>query len=369
MFFKFFYNPDSTKQAQEVIFSRKNNKPCHPDLIFNQTNVNRTSSQKHLGLILDEKLDFKEHVKALIDKASKGISVLMKLRYQIPRHSLVSLYKSFIRSIIEYADVIYDQPSNNYFSDKIESIQYNAALAITGAIRGTSKDKLYKELGLEHLSSRRWFKRLCLFHKIYHKKSPEYLYHIIPQPHNLFNLRNQHLIPQIFCRTNFFSDSFFPTTIKEFNKLDYHVSHQLSFQSFRRILSKSIKPVPNSLFDACHPHGIKLLTRLRLGLSHLREQKFRHGFNDTIDPFCPCNMEIESISHFFLRCLNFTNLRLDLMNELMIINPNLLHYNDEKLTETLLFGDINCSHDTNSKIINLSINFIIKSSRFDGPLF
>ena len=125
------------------------------------------------------------------------------------------------------------------------------------------KDKLYKELGFEYLSSRRWLKRLCLFHKIYHNKSPEYLYRVIPQPHNLFNLRSQDLIPQIFCRTNLFSDSFFPTAIKEFNKLNRQVTHQLSFQSFLRILSKSIRPVPNSLFDACDPHGVKPLTRLR----------------------------------------------------------------------------------------------------------
>ena len=195
---KMSFNPDPSKQAQEVIFSRKNNKLCHPDLIFNQTKVNRTSSQKHLGLLLDEKLNFKEHIKVLIDKASKGISVIRKLRYQVPRDSLVSLYKCFIRSILEYGDVIYDQPSNSSFSNKIESIQYNAALAITGAIRGTSKDKLYKELGFEYLSSRRWFKRLCLFHKIYHNKSPGYLYNILPKHHNLFNLRNQHLIPQFF---------------------------------------------------------------------------------------------------------------------------------------------------------------------------
>ena len=365
---KMSFNPDPTKQAQEVIFSRKNKKPNHPNLIFNQTNVNRTSSQKHLGLILDGKLDFKEHVKVLIDKASKGISIIRKLRYQIPRHSLVTIYKSCIRSILEYADVIYDQPSNNSFSDKIESIQYNAALAITGAIRGTSKEKLYNELGLEYLISRRWFKRLCLFHKIYHNQSPEYLYRLIPQPHNLFNLRNQNLVPQIYCRTNLFSDSFFPTAIKEFNKLDYQINHRLSFESFRRVILKSIKPVTSSLFDACDPHDVKLLTKLRVGLSHLREQKFRHGFNDTVDPFCPCNMETETVSHFFLRCLNYTNLRLDLMNELMIIDSNLLHYNDEKLTETLLYGDKSLSHDTNSKIINSSISFILKSTRFDGPL-
>ena len=65
--------------TRETFHARKNNKTYHPDLIFNQTNVNRTSSHKHLGLILDEKLNFKEHVKVLVDKASKGISVIRKI--------------------------------------------------------------------------------------------------------------------------------------------------------------------------------------------------------------------------------------------------------------------------------------------------
>ena len=108
------------------------------------------------------------------------------------------------------------------------------------------------------------------------------------------------MVPQIYCRTNLFSDSFFPTAIKEFKKIDYQINHRLSFESFRRVLLKSIKPVPNFLFDACDPHGVKLLTRLRVGLSHLGEQKFRYGFNDTVDPFCPCNRETETASHFFL---------------------------------------------------------------------
>ena len=207
-----------------------------------------------------------------------------------------------------------------------------------------------------------------LFHKIYHKKSPNYLYQLIPQNHNRFYLQNQHLIPQIFCRTNNFSDSFFPTAIKEFNKLDYQISHNISFQSFRKFLLKSIRPVPNSLFDANDPHGVKLLTRVRVGFSHLKDQKFRHGFNDTIDPLRPCNMETETVPHFLLRCLHYTNLRFDLMNELLKIDPNFLYSKDDLLTKILLYGDNNHSHEINSKIIKLTISFVIKSGRFDGPL-
>ena len=176
------------------------------------------------------------------------------------------------------------------------------------------------------------------------------------------------MIPQFFCRANYFSDSFFPSVIKEFNNLNYEIAHNLSFHRFRKFLSKSIKPAPNSLFGACDPHGVKLLTRLRVGLSHLKEQKFRHNFHDTIDPLCPCNMEPETVSHFFLRCLNYNNLRINLMNELMSIDSNLLQHNDEQLTNILLYGDINLSHNANSRIINLSISFITKSNRFDGPL-
>ena len=64
-----------------------------------------------------------------------------------------------MRSHLDYGDILYDQPTNESFTRKIESVQYNAALAITGAIRGTSMDKLYKELGLESLKSRRWVRR------------------------------------------------------------------------------------------------------------------------------------------------------------------------------------------------------------------
>ena len=365
---KMSFNPDASKQAQEVIFSRKNNKPYHPTLHFNQSEVNRTDSQKHLGVILDEKLNFNQHLKVAIEKTTKGISILHKLRYNIPRKSLITLYKSFIRSHLDFADVIYDQPNNKSFCDKIESIQYNAALAITGAIRGTSKDKLYKELGLEYLSTRRWIKKLSLFYKIYQNKSPVYLYNIIPKPQAFISLRNHNNIPHIFCRTDFFQNSFFPSCIKEWNKLNPEITAIKSLNSFRNTLIKSVKPIPNSVFDACDPHGLKLLTRLRVGLSHLREHKFNHGFNDTIDPFCPCNMEIESASHFFLRCDFFTDLRTDLMNDLSDVDQNILHYNENALTEILLFGKDVFSHQTNSQILDLSINYILKSERFDGPL-
>ena len=176
---------------------------------------------------------------------------------------MVKIYKSFIRSQLDYADVIYDQPSNISFCDKLESIQYNAALAITGAIRGTSKVKLYKKIGLQSLTSRRWFKRLCQLYKIIHDKTPQYLYNIIPKAHHNFNTRYQSRIPQFLWRSNYFKNSFFPYTIKEWNKLEPAITLADSLDVFKKLLLKTVRPLPNSLFDACDPLGIPLLTRLR----------------------------------------------------------------------------------------------------------
>ena len=69
----------------------------------------------------------------------------------LPCFSLLTIYKSFFRHLLDYGDAIYDQPNNSRLSDKIETVQYNATLAVTGAIRGTSKEKLYQELGPESL--------------------------------------------------------------------------------------------------------------------------------------------------------------------------------------------------------------------------
>ena len=91
----------------------------------------------------------------------------------------MTIYKSFVGPHLDYGDVIYGQRNNSSLSDKIESVQYNAVLAITGAIRGTSKDKLYQELGLESLRNRRWLRRMSYLYKIISTKLSPGLYDLI----------------------------------------------------------------------------------------------------------------------------------------------------------------------------------------------
>ena len=142
-------NSDPAKQAHEVIFSRKAKEIYHPPLAFNDTIVSQSSSQKHLGVILDSKLMFDEHVKMVSLKISKTLGLLRKLHNLLPRSALITIYKAFVRPHLDHGDILYDQAYNMSFHQKLESIQHNTCLSITDAIQGTSKEKLYQDVGLE----------------------------------------------------------------------------------------------------------------------------------------------------------------------------------------------------------------------------
>ena len=159
------FNPNHSKQAQELLFSRKTSSKPQPSSNFNDNPNHHVQLQKHLGLFLDPKLSFDEHIQCILIKIHKIIGLIRKLQPVIPRAALLTIYKSFLRPHLDYGDVIYDSAFNESFQNKLESVQYNAALAITGATRSSSREKLYQELGLEPLKSWRWYRKLCLFFK------------------------------------------------------------------------------------------------------------------------------------------------------------------------------------------------------------
>ena len=150
---------------------------------------------------LDEKLNLNTHIKKKIAKANNGTGIIRKLAHVLPRESLVTIYKSFVSPYIDYGDIIYDQLNNDSFCDMIERVQYNAALAITGAIKGTSQLRLYKELGFESLKFRRWFRCLCFLYKLRTTQFPKYLYDLIPKGSFTYNTLNQDKIETCHCRT------------------------------------------------------------------------------------------------------------------------------------------------------------------------
>ena len=141
------FNPDPSKQAQELLFSRKTSSKPYPLLNFNDNLVHQVQLEKHLGLFLDPKLSFDEHIQCILIKTRKIIGLIRKLQPIIPRVALLTIYKSFLRPHLDYGDVIYDRAFNESFQNKLESFQYNAALAIRGAIKRFLKRETLSRIG------------------------------------------------------------------------------------------------------------------------------------------------------------------------------------------------------------------------------
>ena len=97
--------------------------------------VSRASFQKHLGIYLDKKPNFNLHIKEKMTKVMKAIGVIKTLGKMLPRHALLTIYKSFVQPHLDYGDILYDQPNNKSLCKKIEIIHYNTALVNTGAIK------------------------------------------------------------------------------------------------------------------------------------------------------------------------------------------------------------------------------------------
>ena len=120
-------------------------------------------------------------------------------------------------------------------TNKLEKVQYQDCLEITGAFKGTSRESLYRVLGLECLQTRWWYRKMILFYKILNGLEPKYLFDILPVSKNRhYSTRNQSKLElgQFFTRTKSFSNSFFPYCIKEWNKLDPKIKNLPSALSF-----------------------------------------------------------------------------------------------------------------------------------------
>ena len=116
------FNPDASKQPQELVFSQKAKTSNHGTVYFNNASVTRENIQKHVGLFLDSKLNFLDHINEKIKKTTKGVNVIRKMNLLLPCSSLLTIYKSFVRPHLHYGDVIYDHSNNSCLSEKIKTV-------------------------------------------------------------------------------------------------------------------------------------------------------------------------------------------------------------------------------------------------------
>ena len=244
--------------------------------------------------------------------------------------------KSFVRSHLDYADLIYVQPVNESSCQQNESVQCNAFLEITVAIIWTSRLKLYKKIGLESLKFRRWLR--CTFCKIKGTYFSSYLHELIPERSHMYNTRSLEHVA-ILYQWNWYLQLFvFATTISEWNTLVSKIRQSKTLLTFQNGLINIWRSFIQPIYNVHNSVGLKLLTRVRLGLSHLSQHKFNHHFQCRLKLLCSCSLAVESVSHFFLHWHYYSNIRSTTLNELETTDINLLNQEDDIVIDIRLYG-------------------------------
>ena len=173
----------------------------------------------------------------MASKANKRLGILKPLEMKLDRNSLEIMYKSFVRPIMEYEDVIWEIPDpRNNMLNILDKIHHNAARIVTGATARCHTIDLLKEAGWETLAARRAEHRATLMYSILNGTTPPYLLSLVPDPveaRTRYNLRNRNDRDVPFARITTYSNSFFPSATRQWNTLPPSVKNSPSRNSFK----------------------------------------------------------------------------------------------------------------------------------------
>ena len=209
---------------------------------FNGTLLDVADTHKHLGLTFSDDCKWHKHISNIILSTSKLLGIMRKLKFTVRRKTLNQIYLSFLRPLLEYAFVVWDN-CTLYEKDKLEKIQIEAGRIVTGLTRSTSLYNLFQELGWLSLSEKRKYQKFVLAYKITHNMVPEYLTSLFSQNvGNLVscNLRNNDNFMLLSCRTTLFENSCVPSLISLWNQLPQHLRQIPTISSFKREISNCV---------------------------------------------------------------------------------------------------------------------------------
>ena len=344
------FNVNKTKAM--TISNRRND---HQDILFDNTALENVDAHKHLGLILTSNLSWSAHIDSIVNNASKMVDVSRRIKYNIDRFSLETVYFSFVRPKLEYASQIWDD-CNNKDKDKLENVQLNMARVVTGAKKGTSHELLYRELNWPLLSERRKIVKCQFMHKVVNKNVPEYLYELLPETvgKNVnYGLRNKNNLRQFPCRTEKFKKSLLPDCINMWNDIDDELRSIVDYDEF-----KSKLPPCNGRSCELYNYGQRkfnvIHSQLRMKCSNLKAHLTSLHVID--DPTCICNNGIEDSFHFFLSCPLYNNDRRTLVDRISVITNATI--------DIILYGDSEKSLEENQEIFCAVHQYIESSNRF-----
>ena len=353
----------STEKSVSMLISKK----CVPTQMlpvsYGNANLENVIHHKHLGLWFDTKLSWSYHIENICAVASKRLNMMLPLKYELNRDTLETIYKTFVRPVLEYGDVIFDNCTEQQKSE-LEFIQMQAARTVTGAKRHTSHTLLYEETGWTTLNERRRLHKLILMHQIVHKISPKYLTDLLPASRSARVTRQTtRLIPQFSHRTNAFKRSFIPSAIDLWNTvLDDNMRHTQSKAIFRRLIKKLIEHKPlNDLQKLWFYMGSRasqiITSQMRLEFSDLNDHL--HKKQCVPSPLCPCGQNVETIQHYFFECNLYRNERITLYHTLGNISHTI-----QPSTKTFLYGLKDESTELNMNFLACIQIYISNTKRF-----
>ena len=359
----------NTGKSKSVTFSAKMYmfKQAHPTLYFANEPIEIVSNHKHLGVTLSSNLSWRAHILNIYEKASKKLNLLKRFKFKLDRETLSKLYKSLIRPVMEYADVLWDGCSENE-SDLIEHVQYQAATVVVGAMKGTSRVRLLEELAWEDMKTRRSIHKLILYFKIVNKLTPNYLSDLLPQTvqqRSGLSLRNASDFSPFGVRTERFKKSFFPSTTILWNNIDIIDRNSKSIGYFKSSLTSffDIQTYTGYYDFSIDRYSSILHTRLRLNCNALNYYLFK--INCRLSPACSCGDSCESVIHYLLYCPRYAALRLSLLSvAAQIYGESWYLLSDSQRSKIFLSGSTVMSIESNRCIFMNVQKYIKQTNRF-----
>ena len=277
------------QKTESLIISKKRNKPVHPTLYMGNSSIKEVNEHKHLGLVFTSDLLWHSHIKAISSKAYRTLGILRRQKFNLDRRSLTKIYTSFVRPLLEYADITW----GNFTVETqraLESIQIDACRIISGGTKLCSIQNLYDETGFETLQERRQKHRLCQMFKMTNGLAPLYLQTLLPQrvqQQSRYSLRNSNNYTIPLSRTVSYFNSFLPTALREWNSLDQNTRDCATLGTFKRKLKTPLNHPPVYFDNVQTSRKAQILhTRLRLECSSLNQHLWRKNLVDSPNCFC-----------------------------------------------------------------------------------
>ena len=284
--------------------------------------------------------------------AATWFNIMRRLKFKLDRKSLEIIYTTFIRPLLEYSDIIWDN-CTRYEKQELDKIQNEAARIATGATKLISLKNLQNEVKWQPLQKCRDNHKLALFYKMNNTITPFYLSDLVPgtvSSATRYNLRNSNNIMTIRGRTNSYLSSLLPSTVRDWNDLPPEIAQSDSVASFRYNLIRDRTHVPKYFYSG---NRHVLYTRLRTQCSAFNHDLFKKNISDT--PLCG---SVEYTHHLFFKCPFYNIVRNDLLQEVSTLH--------EVSLKLLLYGNGKLSNDLNTRIFESVHKYILKTKRFSS---